>query len=101
MCIAAVLSVASTTTMVGEDIQSQTAQVMENLRAILLASGSDMSKVLRATCYLSDIDLYDGFNDVYLRYFPDEATRPARVCFAVAALPFSAKIEVEVTAFVS
>ena len=63
------------------------------------AAGSSCDRVLKMTCYLSDMSDYAAFNDVYLKYFPDDATRPARVCIAVKALPFGALVEVEGTAY--
>ena len=38
--------------------------------------------MLKCTCYLENIGMYSEFNEVYLEYFSDDATRPARVCFA-------------------
>eukprot|EP01047_Picozoa_sp_COSAG01_P004392 COSAG01_NODE_145_length_24103_cov_41.178012_8_plen_81_part_00 len=56
-------------------------------------------QVMKCTCYLGDISMYSDFNEVYLQYFADPATRPARVCFAVQDLPFGALVECELTAY--
>ena len=56
-------------------------------------SGSSLDKVLKCTCLLEDISMYSDFNEVYLEYFPDAATRPARACFGGNQLPFGAKVQ--------
>ncbi|BAS27855.1 RidA family protein [Limnochorda pilosa] len=61
---------------VGTTIQEQTAQVLENIRAILDAAGASMADVVKATCHLADLSYFDGFNEVYERHFPEP--RPAR-----------------------
>eukprot|EP00040_Diaphanoeca_grandis_P042739 m.265844 g.265844 ORF g.265844 m.265844 type:complete len:170 (-) comp64049_c0_seq1:23-532(-) len=82
-------------------IVPQSKQSIENLKAVLESSGSDLSNVLKTTVYLADMSYYADFNSVYLKYWPDAATRPARVCFAVDALPFGALVEIECTAMCS
>lgn len=82
-------------------VKAETRQCLENLRAILVDAGSSMDSVLKATCYLGDISMYAEFNEVYLEFFADAATRPARVCFAVDKLPLGAAVEVECTAYVN
>ena len=84
----------------GDSVKEQTKQVFENLIAMLAESGSSLDKVLKCTCLLEDISMYSDFNEVYLEYFPDAATRPARACFGGNQLPFGAKVEVECTALV-
>ena len=77
------------------DIATQTAQVMRNLSAVLEASGSSFEKVIKTTCFLTDIASFSAFNEVYERYF---TTNPARSCVAVKDLPKGALVEVEVIA---
>ena len=81
---------------VGEGIAAQAEQSCKNVAAILAAAGSDMTKVVKTTCFLSDINDFAAFNGVYAKYFPEGA--PARSCVEVAALPLGAKVEVEVIA---
>ena len=78
------------------DIQVQTRQVMENLKAVLAAAGSDFSKVVKSTVFLADIKDFTAFNEVYGRYFQSQP--PARSTFQVAALPLGAKVEIEMVA---
>ena len=78
------------------DIKRHTRQVMENLKAVLEACGSDFSKVIKATIYLDDIEDFAKMNEVYGEYFPSDM--PARSAFEVAALPLGAKVEIEMIA---
>ncbi|MCC6364770.1 MAG: RidA family protein [Bryobacterales bacterium] len=75
------------------DIASQTERVMENLKAVLEAAGSGMDKVLKTTVYLKDMSEFGKMNEVYGRYFPDNA--PARATVEVARLPRDVSVEIE------
>lgn len=79
-----------------ETIEDQTRQALDNLKAVLEAAGSGLDKVLKTSCFLSDIGNFKRFNAVYAEYFPEDA--PARSCFEVAALPQGALVEVEAIA---
>ena len=79
-----------------EGIAAQAEQSCKNVGAILEAAGSSFDKVVKTTCFLSDINDFAAFNGVYAKYFPEGA--PARSCVEVAALPLGAKVEVEVIA---
>jgi 2-iminobutanoate/2-iminopropanoate deaminase len=68
------------------------------LKAVLEKSGSSMDKVLKTTCLLNDIKDYAAFNKIYLEYFPNDATRPARLCYAPGGLPLGGLVEVEAIA---
>lgn len=74
------------------DIFLQTEQVMKNLRAVLEAAGTDLTRVVKATCFLASMDDFDAFNVIYSKYM---ASRPARSCVAVKALPKHVLCEVE------
>ncbi len=76
-------------------IEEQTEQVMKNLKAILEATGTDMSKTIKTTCFLADMNDFAAFNEVYAKYF---TTKPARSCVAVKTLPKNVLCEVEVIA---
>ena len=79
----------------GNDITAQTEQVMKNLGKVLEASGSSFEKAVKTTCYLSDMENFRAFNEVYAKYFTE---KPARSCVAVKDLPKGALVEVEVIA---
>lgn len=82
--------------LVGTTIEEQTAQVMKNVAAILAEAGTDFGHVLKATCFLGDIDDFAAFNAEYAKSFGD--ARPARSAVGVAKLPKGALVEVEVIA---
>lgn len=75
------------------DIEQQTERVMENLKAILSASGSSLDRVVKTTCFLANLDDFQRFNGVYARYFT--AQPPARSTVEVSRLPAGARVEVE------
>lgn len=76
-------------------IAEQTEQVIKNLSAVLEAAGSDLTKVVKTTCFLQNIGDFAAFNAVYEKHFTG---KPARSCVEVAALPKGALVEVEVIA---
>ena len=87
----------ATGTVVGDEIRSQTEQVMKNLSAVLTAAGTSLENAVKTTCFLSDMADFAAFNEVYAAYF---TTTPARSCVAVKTLPKSVLVEVEVVALV-
>ncbi|AWN18566.1 RidA family protein [Streptococcus sobrinus] len=82
---------------VGTSIEEQTQQVLKNIKAILEAAGTDFDHVVKTTCFLSDINDFAAFNEVYATAFKEEF--PARSCVEVARLPKDVKVEVEVVAY--
>ena len=82
-------------TLNGTDVEAQTEQVMKNLSAVLAAAGTSLEKVIKTTCFLSDISDFSVFNQVYGKYI---TSAPARSCVAVKDLPKGALVEVEVIA---
>ncbi len=80
---------------VGQDIVSQTQQVMKNIGGLLEAAGTDYTKVVKTTCFLADMGDFAAFNEIYAKYFTE---KPARSCVAVKALPKNVLCEVEVIA---
>lgn len=82
---------------VAKDIEGQTEQVMQNLKAVLEAAGSSFDKAVKTTCFLASIADFATFNGIYGKYF---SSKPARSCVAVKDLPKGALVEVEVIALV-
>ena len=80
----------------GPEIESQTRQALENVKAVLEASGSCMQHVVKTTVYLQDMGEFARMNSVYTEFFPEEP--PARSAVQVAALPLGGRIEIEVIA---
>lgn len=81
---------------IGGDIEQQTRQVMENLKAVLKASDMDLENVVSVTVYLSDLNNYKKFNSIYAEYF--KANPPARATVEVARLPKDALVEISLIA---
>ncbi|WP_101772633.1 RidA family protein [Peptostreptococcus faecalis] len=75
-------------------IQEETHQSMKNVSAVLKEVGSDFTKVVKTTVYLTDMNDFAAMNEVYAEYFSEH--RPARSCVAVKELPKGARVEVEV-----
>ena len=87
----------STGELVGKTIEEQAEQVMKNLMSILEAAGTRPENVVKTLCFLTDINDFAAFNEVYARYFTE---KPARSCVGVQSLPKGAICEVEVIAAV-
>ena len=85
----------ATGNLVGSDVKTQTEQVMQNISAVLAAAGASFDDVVKTTCFLTDINDFAEFNQIYGQYFTG---KPARSCVAVSALPKGALVEVEVIA---
>jgi 2-iminobutanoate/2-iminopropanoate deaminase len=88
--------VPQTRQLAGPDIESQTRQALENLRAILEAAGSCLRRVVKTTVFLVDLSEWPRMNAVYAEFFPEMP--PARSAVGVAALPMGARVEIEAVA---
>jgi 2-iminobutanoate/2-iminopropanoate deaminase len=84
------------TEMVGETIEEQTVQVLDNLEAILLEAGSGLERLLKTTVFLTNLEDFQGMNSVYATRVGD--VPPARATVEVAALPSGALVEIEAIA---
>jgi 2-iminobutanoate/2-iminopropanoate deaminase len=84
--------------MVGEDVQAQTHQVLRNMQAVLSSAGSSLDKVIKTTVFLANMSDFQAMNSVYATYF--SGTAPARSTVAVAELPRKALVEIECVALV-
>ena len=80
---------------VATTIEGQAEQCCRNVEAVLKEAGTDMSHVVKTTCFLAEIADFKAFNEVYAKHF---ISKPARSCVAVKDLPAGALCEVEVTA---
>jgi 2-iminobutanoate/2-iminopropanoate deaminase len=78
------------------DIADQTTRVMENLGAVLRASGASFHEVVRSTIYLTNLADFAKVNEVYGNYFSTEP--PARATVEVSALPRGAAVEIDMIA---
>lgn len=86
----------ATNRLVEGGIAAQTERVLENLKAVLEASGSSLGQVLKTTVFLKDLNDFRKMNEVYARYFPEDP--PARATIEAARLPLDALVEIEAIA---
>jgi 2-iminobutanoate/2-iminopropanoate deaminase len=82
--------------LIGTDVRQQTERVMENIKGILEAAGSNLHHVIKTTVFLKDMNDFPAMNEIYGRYF--SAAPPARSTVQVARLPKDALVEIEVVA---
>ena len=80
-----------------ENIQSETRQVMENMKQVLLAAEMTFENVIKASIFISDMNNFSEINTVYGEYFNDE-TAPARETVEVANLPKFVNVEISMIA---
>lgn len=81
--------------MVGQgDVQAETRQVLQNLKAVLQEAGAEPSDVVRTTVYLVDLEDFQAVNTIYAEMFGDGVS-PARACVQVAALPKGSRVEID------
>jgi len=88
-----------TNQLVEGDIAVQTQRVLDNLKAVLEASGASLGSVLKTTVFLKDMSEFPKMNEVYARYFPDHP--PARSTVEVARLPRDVRVEIDAIAVVT
>ena len=84
--------------LVGDDVATQTEQVMRNLRAVLAAAGTDLAHVVKTTVFLKSMGDFAAMNAVYARHFPEPF--PARSTVEVGALPKGGLVEIECVALI-
>lgn len=78
------------------DFSARVHQVMRNLSEVLKAAGTDFSKVLKATIYVTDLEKFGELNAIYSEYVGE--SKPARATIQVAALPLGSDVEIEMVA---
>ncbi|HEY6489246.1 MAG: Rid family detoxifying hydrolase [Terracidiphilus sp.] len=80
-------------------ITEQTTRTLENLKAVLQAAGTDLTKTVKATVYLKDMNDFAAMNAVYGKYLaPEGVAAPARTTIEAARLPKDALVEIELIA---
>ena len=86
----------STMEIVTGGIEAQTRQVLNNLKHVLEAAGSDLGRVVKTIVFLTDMANFAAMNSIYNEYFSENP--PARSTVAVAALPKGGLVEIEIVA---
>lgn len=79
-------------------IEGQTEQVINNLSEVLKEAGSSLDNVVQSQCFITSMNDYAKFNEVYSKYF--DTSKPARATVEVSKLPLNALVEIAVTATV-
>ncbi len=90
---------ATTMAFVEGGIKEQARMSLANLKAVLEESGASLDTVIKTTCFLSDMENFAAFNEVYTEVFGTE-NAPARSCVEAARLPKDALVEVEAIAYI-
>jgi len=88
---------AQTGELINNDVERETRQVMENLKAILQEAGMDFSNVVKSSIFLSNMNDFAKVNEIYGSYFTDNF--PARETVEVSRLPKDVSVEISVVAF--
>lgn len=76
-----------------DTFKNEVRQVLNNLNAVLLESGSALSQILKVTVFITDLSLFSELNEVFLEFFPEHP--PARSAVEVSALPMNVRVEIE------
>jgi len=84
------------TNQIVEGIENQAEQCCQNIEGLLKSYGSDMSQVIKTTCYLKNMNDFEIFNKIYEKYF---ISQPARSLVAVKELPKNVLCEIEAIAY--
>ena len=85
--------------LVGDDLDSQARQALENVKQIFTAAGSSLIQVTAVEVFLTDMGQFAAFNAIYAEYF--SAHKPARAAIEVSALPKGGCVEIKCTALAS
>lgn len=89
---------------VSDDIESQAERVMQSLTGLLEDAGSSLVLAVKTTCFLTNLDDFPAFNEIYARHFSSasgSASPPARSTVQVAKLPLGVLVEVECIALLA
>ena len=86
----------ATNTLVEGGIEVQAERALENVKALLEASGTSMDKVIKTVVFIKNMDDFAKVNEIYAKYFTSDF--PARSCVEVARLPKDVLIEMEAIA---
>lgn len=88
----------STGSLMNQDIQQETHQVMHNLRSILTAADMSFHHVVKTTIFITDMNRFSEINEVYGKYFDSNSSFPARETVQVSALPKFVNVEISMIA---
>lgn len=81
---------------IADNIEDQTAQCLENLKAIATEAGYSLEDIVKTSVLLDNMDNFDAMNTIYAKYF--DSHKPARVCYQVVKLPKGVLVEIDAIA---
>ncbi len=81
---------------ISDNVEEQTRQVMENVKAVVEAAGMTLDNVVKTTVFIKNMDDFATINGIYSQYFKENC--PARACVEVARLPKDVLVEMEAIA---
>lgn len=81
---------------IGDDVKTQTKQVLENVQAVLMAAGSSLNQAVKVGVFLKNMNDFAAMNEIYAKYFGESV--PARVTVEVARLPKDVLVEIDAIA---
>ena len=81
------------------DIEKETTQVLNNLKAVLISGGAIMNDVIKTTIFLTDLNDFQKVNSIYKEFFKGAKT-PARACVEVSSLPKGVSVEIDCIAYI-
>lgn len=84
--------------LVSSDFSEQARQAIENLRQVIMAAGYELSQVIAVDVFVTDLNHFAAFNEIYTEYFSEH--RPARAVVEVSRLPKDADIEIKCVAYI-
>jgi len=87
----------TTDEVVKTDFATQVRLTLENLKTVLEEAGGSLENVVKTTVYLSDMDNFAAFNEIYATYFPNDP--PARTTIQAARLPLDIDVEIDCIAY--
>jgi len=87
---------AATGNLRNKDIQDETHQVMQNLKAILAEAGMNFTNAIKTTIFITDMNRFSEINEIYGKYFDGDF--PARETVQVSALPKFVNVEISMIA---
>lgn len=86
--------------LISDNFENECIQVLDNINAILVSSGSDMSNIVKLTVYLTNLSNFDVLNKIFEKYF-SKSSLPARSTIEVSALPKNARVEIEAIGYIN
>jgi 2-iminobutanoate/2-iminopropanoate deaminase len=98
-CSGQIALIANSGELLNGDVVAQTHLALKNMKAVLLAAGSDLDQVIKATVFLTNMEDFPAVNAVYAEHFGSH--KPARACVAVVGLPKGVNVEIDCIAQLS